>query len=65
MNRVNIPYQQYSAREVGIDFYNDVLFTSESEIERHPEQVKSFREASTKGWQYALAHPNENNQGKN
>ena len=59
MNRLNIPYQLYSAREAGIDFYNDVLFTSESEIQKHPEQVKAFREASIKGWQYALAHPAE------
>jgi len=43
----------------GIDFYGDMLFTSQRELHNHPERVERFRRASLKGWQYALAHPEE------
>lgn len=45
--------------EYGIDFYGDLLFTSEREIEQYPERVAAFRDASLKGWAYALEHPEE------
>jgi signal transduction histidine kinase/ABC-type nitrate/sulfonate/bicarbonate transport system substrate-binding protein len=35
------------------------LFTSEKEVKRHPKRVKKFRDASIKGWQYALEHKEE------
>ncbi len=43
----------------GIDFYGDVLFTTEKLIKEDPELVKNFHEASLKGWQYALNNTNE------
>lgn len=43
----------------GIDFYGDCLFTSEQEIHKHPDQVRAFRAASLRGWEYAMAHPGE------
>jgi len=43
----------------GIDFYGDLLFTSEKELLQHSERAKLFRQASLKGWQYALAHSEE------
>ncbi len=43
----------------GVDFYSDILFTSEEEIATNPQRVKAFREASLKGWQYAMDHPEE------
>jgi len=55
----NIPYQSFTPRSTGIDFYGDNLFTSEHELQQHPERVKAFREASLQGWKYALAHPDE------
>ena len=54
-----IPYRLISPHNYGIDFYGDVLFTSESEIDEHPERVKAFRLASLKGWKYAMDHPDE------
>ncbi|WP_457746579.1 ABC transporter substrate-binding protein [Sulfurimonas sp.] len=35
------------------------LFTSEEEAVNHSERVQAFREASIKGWQYALMHKEE------
>ncbi|MFH2064290.1 MAG: ABC transporter substrate-binding protein [Pseudomonadota bacterium] len=43
----------------GIDFYGDCLFTSEQEMNNHPDQVRAFRAASLRGWEYAMAHPEE------
>lgn len=40
----------------GVDFYTDILATTEDEIAGHPERVKAFRDASLKGWDYALNH---------
>jgi PAS domain S-box-containing protein len=54
-----IAYRLITARNYGIDFYTDVLFTSAAEIDQHPERAKAFRLASLKGWEYAMAHPDE------
>ena len=35
------------------------LITSQKELEEHPRRVEKFREASLKGWQYALEHKEE------
>ncbi|MGK0240888.1 MAG: signal transduction histidine kinase [Candidatus Pelagisphaera sp.] len=43
----------------GIDFYGDMLFTSQNLIESDPEMVANFREASLKGWKYAVENSDE------
>jgi len=43
----------------GFDFYGDNLFTTDAEINKHPQRVKHFREASIKGWKYALDNVDE------
>jgi PAS domain S-box-containing protein len=50
---------EFSPRMGGIDFYGDNLFTSEAELKAHPARVRAFREASMKGWKYAMQHPAE------
>lgn len=59
LNKSKLFYTTFSPRMAGIDFYGDNLFTSKSEVQKHPERVKKFREASLKGWQYAMNHPEE------
>ncbi len=59
LDQVGFDYQVYSPRTAGIDFYGDNLFTTEAQIRRDPERVKAFRAASLRGWQYAMAHPDE------
>ncbi len=54
-----VPYLLFKPIESGIDFYGDNLFTTRAQIESHPERVRSFVEASVKGWKYAMAHPRE------
>lgn len=43
----------------GIDFYGDLLFTTQSNVERNLERVDAFTKASLKGWHYALENPDE------
>jgi ABC-type nitrate/sulfonate/bicarbonate transport system substrate-binding protein len=46
-------------RDYGIDFYGDNLFTSEAEVKNHPQRAQAIRQATIKGWKYALSHQSE------
>ena len=59
LQRAGFRHLTFTPRSAGIDFYGDNLFTSEAELKAHPERVKAFREASLRGWTYALQHPEE------
>lgn len=59
LDRLGVAYRIISPREQGIDFYGDLLITSEAETQSHPERVKAFTEASLLGWTYALEHMDE------
>lgn len=48
-----------SNQPYGVDFYGDVLFTSEHELTAHPERVQAFLRATKKGWLYAFSHQEE------
>lgn len=54
-----IPITLFSPRAAGIDFYGDNFFTSQTWLQKNPEAVAAFRQATFKGWQYALQHPQE------
>ncbi len=56
LRQAQYPYQTFSPRSAGIDFYGDNLFTTEKELREHPERVKAFRAASLRGWKYAKEH---------
>lgn len=43
----------------GVDFYGDLLFTSDLELNQHPGRAERFLRASIKGWEYAFEHPEE------
>ncbi|QEP44414.1 response regulator [Ectothiorhodospiraceae bacterium BW-2] len=43
----------------GIDSYGDMLFASGSEAENYPDRARRFRDASIRGWHYALEHPEQ------
>lgn len=54
-----VPVSIINPRNYGIDFYSDILFTTQAEERANPDRVARFRAASLKGWRYALAHPAE------
>lgn len=59
LDHAGFKYHTYTPRSAGIDFYGDNLFTTEQELKSHPARVDAFREATLRGWQYAMAHPEE------
>lgn len=59
LKKAGIDYRILSPINYGIDFYGDTLFTTEDEIENHPERVKRFLHATLRGWQYAMDHTDE------
>jgi diguanylate cyclase (GGDEF)-like protein/PAS domain S-box-containing protein len=55
----NIPVNIIAPANYGIDFYGDMIFTEEKYLRTNKQQVMDFRDASIKGWSYAIAHPEE------
>jgi diguanylate cyclase (GGDEF)-like protein len=54
-----VDYTVLNPRNYGVDFYSDILFTTEDEIKKYPGRVKALRDASLEGWRYAMDHPQE------
>ena len=57
--REGFAFRTLRARDAGIDFYDLNLFTTARQLEQNPERVRAFRQASLKGWEYAMEHPDE------
>ncbi|ADD67557.1 integral membrane sensor signal transduction histidine kinase [Denitrovibrio acetiphilus DSM 12809] len=66
--RSNEPYELESKNvktniidpfDYGVKFYGDILFTTSQMIFDYPEDVEAFKQASIRGWKYALAHTEE------
>jgi PAS domain S-box-containing protein len=57
LDRLNLHYELLSPGAHGLDFYGDVLYTTESELREHPARVQALREATLRGWRYAMQHP--------
>lgn len=47
------------ARDYGVQLMGDVLFTTEAFARENPGTVKAFVAATVRGWQYAIANPDE------
>lgn len=54
-----VPSHYLHPSRYGIDFYSDILTTTEQEIEAHPERLQQFLDATLKGWGYAMANSEE------
>ncbi len=52
----NIDVNLIDPASYGIDFYGDLLFTTEDRAKNNLESIKRFVEATHKGWMYALAN---------
>jgi ABC-type nitrate/sulfonate/bicarbonate transport system substrate-binding protein len=59
LKKAGVPFNLFSPRASGIDFYGDSLFTTEQLARAHPDRVAAFVSASVRGWQYAMDHPAE------
>lgn len=52
-------YNLFDPTIYGAEYYDVNLYTSRTELQNNPAGVKRFREASIKGWQYALQNQSE------
>jgi len=43
----------------GVDFYSDILVTTDANLAAAPARAEAFRDASLEGWNYALNHMDE------
>jgi len=59
LNTKGIPYNLLDPTVYGAEYYDLNLFTTKQKVQNNPEQVHKFKEASIKGWQYALKHKSE------
>jgi polar amino acid transport system substrate-binding protein len=59
LDKKGISYNILDPANYGADFYGDNLFTSEHQVQENPEITWKFVEASSRGWKYALNHPDE------
>jgi len=59
LSKLGIKYKIFSPKEEGFDFYSDLLFTSQKNIQDNYVSVGKFKEASILGWEYAFSHIEE------
>ncbi|WP_347986765.1 diguanylate cyclase [Methylomonas sp. AM2-LC] len=59
LKQQNIAYNIIDPSQYGVDFYSDILFTTEKELHDHPQRVAAIKRATLKGWRYAMDHPQE------
>ena len=59
LEKLGIPYSMIDPSEQGVEFYTDILFTSDRLVKNNPDLVANFTMASLRGWEYAMAHVEE------
>lgn len=55
--RRGIDIKTFAPGDYGVNFYGDVLLTTETMIDAHPLKVEAFWQATRRGWEYAIEHP--------
>lgn len=59
LGKLGVKYKILDPSNDNLFIMQNELFSSKKEIQKHPKRVRAFREASIKGWRYALAHKKE------
>jgi signal transduction histidine kinase/ABC-type nitrate/sulfonate/bicarbonate transport system substrate-binding protein len=59
LDKLGIEYNIINPSDLGLFNLQLELFTSNDEIKNHPKRTKAFRDASLRGWNYALKHKDE------
>lgn len=54
-----ITYMELRQFDNRLDYYTPVIITSDRMIEKNPETVRKFLAATSRGYEYAIAHPDE------
>lgn len=59
LEKLGYPTTKIYPRNYGIDFYGDLLFSTQKIVKQYPERTQKFLKASYEGWEYAMNHPSE------
>lgn len=59
LQKRGIRYVMFTPEEEDGESYNQMLFTSRKRAKSSPARVKAFRDASLRGWSYAMTHVDE------
>jgi len=59
LRNVDLNYIQMKDWHPALDFYTPVIIASEDQIRNNPELVEKFMRATSRGYQYAIEHPQE------
>lgn len=59
LKELGVPHRIFHPKDYGLTFYEDILFTSQDQIEKYPERTVAFTKASLEGWEYAFKHIDE------
>ena len=59
LDEAGVEYNVFDPISYAAKYYDANLFTSKEEATNNPQRVKDFKEASVKGWEYALSHKEE------
>jgi polar amino acid transport system substrate-binding protein len=59
MKNKNIEHVIIHPKDYGFDFYNGMVFTTQNMINKDPDTVKAFHDATIKGWEYAFKNIEE------
>lgn len=62
LNDFPIEYMPVRDLDERLDYYTPVIIANKDTLEKRPEMVKKFLAATTKGYEYAIAHPEESAQ---
>ena len=59
LRKKGILYDIWDPKDYGFDFYDVLLFTSSTQVDKNPIMVQNFKNASIKGWEYAFSNIDE------
>lgn len=59
LSQAGVKYNIFDPTVYGSKYYDVNLFTTKNELLNNPNRVKNMKEASVKGWEYALSHQDE------
>ncbi|RXK03921.1 histidine kinase [Arcobacter sp. CECT 8989] len=59
LNKAGAKYNIINPENYGAEFYTNNLFTSKAQYLKYPNIVKAFKQATIKGWKYALENKEE------
>ncbi len=59
LEKIGVQPVIFNPKAYGFDFYEDIIFTTKDEVQKHPKRVKAFLQATLRGWEYAFSHIDE------